>query len=147
MTALKASRKSGSPVYGLEIDGEPVAQATGFQLYCQVGEMPRLMISERDGDVDRTVFLPVESFELDGRLAPPASSVIPGRRDPALPPSETAPLYYKVLQNPEAATETYLIVCDEGWRQSIVCADVQRWAVDWLLALIGRCQYAPGTGR
>lgn len=55
------------------------------------------------------------------------------------------PIYSKVLQYDKAATKHYMIVCDEGWRQSIVCCDMYDWAADWLVNMIQNQPYAPNT--
>lgn len=60
-------------------------------------------------------------------------------------PTPECPEYRKVAQdktNPES-TQLWLIVCDEGWRQSIVCTDMYDWAADWLLTVLGTQPYAP----
>lgn len=30
----------------------------------------------------------------------------------------------------------FMIVCDEGWRTSIVCSGMYEWAADWLIKVI-----------
>jgi hypothetical protein len=63
------------------------------------------------------------------------------------PASPARPIYTKVLQG-EARTKFYMIRCDEGWRESIVCTDIYEWAADWLLELLkDRPRYAPGRTR
>ena len=57
--------------------------------------------------------------------------------------TEYAPIYRKVLEEPLLATRTYMIVCDEGWRESIVCNHMYEWAADWLLGVLSRQPYAP----
>jgi hypothetical protein len=37
----------------------------------------------------------------------------------------------------------WMIVCDEGWRQSIVCTGMYDWAADWLLAILLDREFAP----
>lgn len=54
-----------------------------------------------------------------------------------------APTYRKVLENPTQPTPLFMIVCDEGWRESIVCQAMYEWAADWLLGVLGRQPYAP----
>lgn len=44
-----------------------------------------------------------------------------------------APVYRKVEED-HGATATFMIVCDEGWRESIVCNHMYGWAADWLVA-------------
>lgn len=46
------------------------------------------------------------------------------------------PVYRKVAQDDGKATQLYLIACDEGWRESIVCTDMYGWAADWLIGQI-----------
>jgi hypothetical protein len=60
------------------------------------------------------------------------------------PASPEAPVYGKVEQK-SGATRLFMIVCDEGWRSSIVCCDMYEWAADWLLGLLGRRPYVPET--
>lgn len=60
------------------------------------------------------------------------------------PASPEAPVYRKVDQDGDGATRMFMITCDEGWRSSIVCADVYEHVADWLLAILGRQPYAPG---
>lgn len=62
-------------------------------------------------------------------------------------PSVEVPRYFKVLykQPPEHATPLWLISCDEGWRQSIVCEGMYEWAADWLLEQIQGKPFAPMT--
>lgn len=55
------------------------------------------------------------------------------------------PTYRKVQQETGRATTTFMIVCDEGWRESIVCSDMYEWAADWLLSKIQGLPYAPET--
>lgn len=54
------------------------------------------------------------------------------------------PVYRRVLDLNSGATPIYLIVCDEGWRESIVCSGMYDWAADWLLSLLDGRPYAPG---
>jgi hypothetical protein len=55
------------------------------------------------------------------------------------------PVYRKVEEGKGGATKTYMIVCDEGWRESIVCTGMYEWAADWLLSIIQSRPYAPKT--
>jgi hypothetical protein len=58
-----------------------------------------------------------------------------------------APLYTKVEVGQEGeATPTFMIVCDEGWRESIVCDGMYEWAADWLIGVLGRRPYVPEKG-
>lgn len=52
------------------------------------------------------------------------------------------PIYRKVEEGKGYATKVYMIVCDEGWRESIVCTGMYGWAADWLLAQIQGKPYA-----
>lgn len=54
-----------------------------------------------------------------------------------------APIYRMVKQDDGYATARYMIVCDEGWRTSIVCEDMYDWAAEWLINKLGRTPYAP----
>lgn len=55
-------------------------------------------------------------------------------------PSPEAPVYTKIQQE-NGATDLYMITCDEGWRQSIVCTEMYEWAADWLLEVLSRRPY------
>lgn len=57
----------------------------------------------------------------------------------------TTPEYRKVEEGKGGATRTFMIVCDEGWRESIVCTGMYEWAADWLVAIIQSRPYAPET--
>lgn len=63
------------------------------------------------------------------------------------PASATSPIYSKVLDNTSKATPLYFIICNEGWRESIVCSGMYEWTADWLLKLLGRNAYAPEKRR
>lgn len=56
-----------------------------------------------------------------------------------------SPVYRKMQHDNGAATKTFFIICDEGWRESIVCGDMYEWAADWLISVIQGKPYAPGT--
>lgn len=60
-------------------------------------------------------------------------------------PNPERPRYTKVLYKgpPEHATPLWLISCDEGWRQSIVCEGMYEYAADWLLEQIQGKPFAP----
>jgi hypothetical protein len=67
-------------------------------------------------------------------------------RDPVdEPASPEKPIYQAVRQDDGYATPRYMIVCDEGWRQSIVCEDMYDWAAAWMVSVLGRRLYAPGN--
>ncbi len=55
--------------------------------------------------------------------------------------SEQTPAYRKVNENAghidpftgyfvRNVTQTFMVVCDEGWRESIVCNSMYEWAAD-----------------
>lgn len=54
-----------------------------------------------------------------------------------------APIYRKVEGNGDGATKLYFIVCDEGWRDSIVCSGMYEWTANWLLQVLARKPFAP----
>lgn len=59
------------------------------------------------------------------------------------PASPEQPVYRKLHQgDDDTATRMFMITCDEGWRSSIVCADVYEHVADWLLGILGRKPYA-----
>lgn len=41
-------------------------------------------------------------------------------------------------------TPLFMIVCDEGWRESIVCNRMYEWAADWLVSVLQGKPYAAG---
>lgn len=66
--------------------------------------------------------------------------------------SPARPVYAKVKQDARcfqiprvggAATAMFMITVNEGWRTSIVCADMYEWAADWLLGVLGNRPFAP----
>lgn len=58
-------------------------------------------------------------------------------------PTPAAPIYKTMEQDDDYATKRYMIVCDEGWRTSIVCENMYRWVAEWMVNLLGRTPYAP----
>ena len=65
--------------------------------------------------------------------------------DEITPASPEQPVYRKLHQGDDgSATRMFMITCDEGWRSSIVCADVYEHVADWLLGILGRKPYAVG---
>lgn len=65
--------------------------------------------------------------------------------DRVAPASPERPVYRKVHQGDDGkVTRMFMITCDEGWRVSIVCADVYEHVADWLLGILGRQPYAGG---
>jgi hypothetical protein len=75
------------------------------------------------------------------------SEPLAGTQQPATTTVPTAeqPRYAKVRENPGAFTPLFIITCDEGWRQSIVCEGMYEWAADWLVSIVQGKPYAPGT--
>jgi hypothetical protein len=67
----------------------------------------------------------------------------PESGEPSKTCSEAKPEYRKVLEDVSRATPTFLIVCDEGWCEKIVCTGMYGWAADWLLEEIQGKPYAP----
>jgi len=59
-------------------------------------------------------------------------------------PSPESPLYSKVLHDDGKMTRTYFIVCNEGWRESIVCEHMYEWTASWLVDLLQEKPYALG---
>ena len=57
-------------------------------------------------------------------------------------PSEERPIYSKVEEDTHKATKTFMVVCDEGWRESIVCSGMYEWVADWLIEQIQGKPYA-----
>lgn len=49
-------------------------------------------------------------------------------------PSEDCPLYEVVKQ--DGGTNFYMITCNEGWRESIVCTGMYKHVADWMLTMI-----------
>lgn len=54
-----------------------------------------------------------------------------------------SPIYHKVEEDKGGATKTYMIVCNEGWRESIVCCSMYDWVADWLLSIVQSRPFAP----
>jgi len=40
---------------------------------------------------------------------------------------------YRKVEEVHGATPTFMIVCDQGWCEHIVCTGMYEWAADWLL--------------
>lgn len=55
-------------------------------------------------------------------------------------PTPERPVYTMIRQ--QGASNMYMIRCDEGWRQSIVCEGMHEWAARWLIGLIQFKPYA-----
>lgn len=60
------------------------------------------------------------------------------------PASPERPIYTKVQHDEGGATRLFFIVCDEGWRESIVCERMYEWAADWLLTVLWDQPFAAG---
>lgn len=58
-------------------------------------------------------------------------------------PTPERPFYGVQLQDSEGATKRYMIICNEGWRSSIVCEDMYGWAATWLVNILQGRPYAP----
>jgi hypothetical protein len=59
-------------------------------------------------------------------------------------PTPEHPKYTMVLEDTGDVTPRYMIRCDEGWREMIVCVGMYRWAAEWLLRVLGDRPYADG---
>lgn len=42
-------------------------------------------------------------------------------------------------------TASFMVICDEGWRQTVVCSGMYEWAAQWLVEQIQGKPYAPDT--
>lgn len=58
-------------------------------------------------------------------------------------PTPGSPVYSKAPHDDDYATQLWMIICDEGWRTSIVCEGMYEWAANWLVEVLGRQPYAP----
>jgi len=65
--------------------------------------------------------------------------------DGILEPTPEHPVYTMVLEDGESATDRYMIRCNEGWREMIVCEGMYRWAAEWLLSVLGNRPYVDGN--
>lgn len=54
------------------------------------------------------------------------------------PATRERPIYRKVDHHDGSATQMWFIICDEGWRESIVCEQMYGWAADWLIGVLDR---------
>lgn len=61
-------------------------------------------------------------------------------------PTEEHPRYRTFLDEKTAnkATALYMVICDEGWRQTVVCSGMYRWAAEWIVEELQGKPYAPG---
>lgn len=69
----------------------------------------------------------------------------PEERRPGTP---QVPNYYYMEEPPPVgaeppATKQFMVICDEGWRSSIVCGGMYEWAAKWL---VDRIQGQPYPG-
>jgi len=64
-------------------------------------------------------------------------------QDHASCPSSDHPVYTKVQHDDGAATQRFMIIIDEGWRQSILCERMYEWQADWLLGQLSHRPSAP----
>jgi hypothetical protein len=55
------------------------------------------------------------------------------------------PEYRKVAEDKGWATQTWMVVCDEGWAEYIVCGGMYEWAADWLIEQVQGKPYATAT--
>jgi hypothetical protein len=53
------------------------------------------------------------------------------------------PAYRKVPHPKTGATQRWFIVCNEGWREFIVCERMYEDAADWLVGILQGRPYAP----
>jgi hypothetical protein len=60
-------------------------------------------------------------------------------------PTPEQPVYSKVQDADSGATQMWIVRCDEGWRESIVCEGMYEWAADWLIEQIQGRPFAPGA--
>lgn len=44
----------------------------------------------------------------------------------------------------ETGTPAFMVICDEGWRQTVVCSGMYKWAAEWLVGQLQGKPYAPG---
>lgn len=49
--------------------------------------------------------------------------------------------YRKVAHEDSGATQLWFIVCDEDWRESIVCERMYEHVADWLLGILDGKHY------
>lgn len=61
---------------------------------------------------------------------------------PDVEPSEQHPRYAAVQQ--EAPSRLFMVMVDEGWRQSVMCSGMYQWAAEWLADFLQGEPYAPG---
>lgn len=59
------------------------------------------------------------------------------------PPREEKPHYYYTQEERSGASNLFMVICDEGWRTSIVCDGAYEWAARWLVEQLQGKPYAP----
>ncbi len=52
--------------------------------------------------------------------------------------TQDAPIYRKVQHDEDTATKLFFIVCDEGYRETILCEKMYGWVADWLINVLAR---------
>jgi len=57
-------------------------------------------------------------------------------------PTQEHPVYTMVLEDTGDGADRYMIRCDVGWREIIVCNGMYRWAAEWMLQVLGNRPYA-----
>lgn len=55
------------------------------------------------------------------------------------------PKYEKRPVTGRGATKFFTVVCNEGWRESIVGTDMYEWCADWLIEVLDRRPFAPNA--
>ena len=58
--------------------------------------------------------------------------------------SEETPKYRKVRENRGTATPLFMVICDEGWRETIVCSGMYERVADWLITQVQGKPFATG---
>ena len=51
--------------------------------------------------------------------------------------------HYRKIEDQSHATKLFFIVCDEGWRESIVCSGMYEGVADWLIEKLQGNPFAP----
>lgn len=52
--------------------------------------------------------------------------------------------FYAAQEQPDT-NNFWMVTVDEGWRSSIVCVGMYRWAADWLVTELQGKPFAPGN--
>ena len=90
-------------------------------------------------------FIERHGAALDDALA--AASPPQGEVDSRAAPSPEHPHYMMVPQNDSGATKLFMVVVDEGWRQSILCEDMYGLGAAWLVETLQGKPFAPETAK